>query len=75
MSDRNAERDDDELNLTCRSCGHAWPARSQRSWRLEWRSHERLPRRVTLEQWIAVQEAQACGQCGAGYRVSSWGRI
>ena len=51
------ERDDDELALTCKSCGHAWPAR--------------LPRRVTLEQWVAVQEAQACGQCGAGYVVES----
>lgn len=36
------DRDDDELTLTCHSCGHAWPAR--------------LPCRVTLEQWVAVQD-------------------
>ena len=57
MSERNAERDSDELNLTCKACGHAWPVR--------------LPRRVDLALWTAVQEAQQCPGCGAGYRVTS----
>lgn len=57
MSDRNTERDDDELALTCKSCVHAWPVR--------------LPRRVTLEQWTAVQEAQRCPACGVAYVVES----
>lgn len=56
----SGERDDDELTLACKSCPHTWPAR--------------LPRRVTLEQWIAVQERETCPDCGAGYRVSSQGR-
>ena len=62
MSDRNTERDDDELTLTCRSCGHAWPARLG-----IWGTKR--------PGWITALEAQSCGQCGAAYRVSSWGKM
>jgi hypothetical protein len=46
-----------DANLTCHACGASWAFSA--------------PPGLTLAQWTALHEAQACPGCGAAYRLTS----